>query len=154
MDKLELDARVARLERRVGVLWTAFALASVGVVALLFFALVVRKSSVYHPPEPPATAISMPTPMPMEFVTATAPASSEGSMPALQHQLNTFHDLCNQGLISEEEWQAKKAKLLSAPVTAGDIRSDLQQVQQLVDTQAICESEREALRAQLLGIEE
>ena len=32
MDKLELDARVARLERRVGLLWAGFLLAVAGVV--------------------------------------------------------------------------------------------------------------------------
>jgi hypothetical protein len=79
---------------------------------------------------------------------------AEGSMAALEHQLSTFRELRNEGLISEEEWQAKKAGLLSQPVTPGDIRADLEMVRRLAEDQAICDAERDRLRAKLLGIEE
>lgn len=154
MDKLELDARVARLERRVHGLSAAVALVGAMLAFTLFFAMAGRNASYPDLPAMVATPAPLSPPMPVASVTTTAMQPSEWTMPALQHQLSTFHDLRSQGLISEEEWEAKKAKLLSLPVTPGDIRSDLEQVEQLVEGHAICEGERDGLRAKLLEIEE
>ena len=75
-------------------------------------------------------------------------------MAALQEQLATLRDLRQQDLITEAEWHAKKDKLLSAPVKASDLRSDLERVRDLLDQQAICEGERDTLKKKLLEIEE
>ena len=62
--------------------------------------------------------------------------------------------LQDEGIITEEEWEARKARTLEEELNPGDLRSDLQMVQQLSDTGAICEEERTSLRARLLGIEQ
>jgi hypothetical protein len=155
MDKLELDTRVARLERRLSLLAAGIVLAA-GLFAGAWCIAAIRQPDLVTP----ATAFEIPppvpvaTPVPTQFLTVAAPMMAEGSMPALQRELAMFHGLLDEGVIREEEWEAKKGRLLSQPVTPGDLRSDLEQVQQLWTEHLICEDERDALRAQLLGIEE
>ena len=75
-------------------------------------------------------------------------------MGAIFHELSTLKQLQDEGIISEEEWEAKKAHILEKELNPGDLRADLKMVQQLSDTGAIGEADRSALRARLLGIEE
>jgi len=149
MDKLELDARVARLERRCSHLTALVTAFGVALACMVFFALAEGQVNI------PATAVyaaPMPMPTPAPMITPAPPA--HGSMAALHDQLATLRDLRNQDLITEDEWHAKKNKLLSAPVKASDLRSDLERVRDLVDQQAICEGERDTLKKKLLEIDE
>lgn len=144
MDKLELDARVARLERRSSHLTALVALMGVALACGLLFALTGGSDTMTATPVY-ATTMPMPTPVP--------PPPADGSMAALQQQLSTLRDLRDQDLITEDEWHAKKDKLLSAPVKASDLRSDLEQLRDLLDQNAICEGERDNIKAKLLEIE-
>jgi len=145
MDKLELDARVARLERRSSHLTALVILMGAILACVLFFALVGRPdvSPVY------ATTVATPAPVPM-----LPPPPADGSMAALHQQLATLRELRDQDLITEDEWHAKKDRLLAAPVKASDLRSDMERVRELFDQKAICEGERDTLKAKLLEIDE
>ncbi|QDV39248.1 hypothetical protein ElP_72120 (plasmid) [Tautonia plasticadhaerens] len=77
----------------------------------------------------------------------------EGSMPALHHELSTLAQLLGEGIVTQEEWLARKAKSLEEPLSPGDLRADLVLVRQLAEAGAINEEERASLRARLLGIE-
>jgi hypothetical protein len=153
MDKLELDARVARLERRLSLL-TAI-LAAAALAAGLFLLVAIRRvdetaaiETSVSPPVPPAPTA------PAAFATGVFTPAPDVSMGALRDELIAVHALLDQGLISEDEWESKKARLLRGPVVASDLRSDLEQVRQLADRDLICEEERDALRARLLGLDE
>jgi hypothetical protein len=156
MDKLELDARVARLERRVSLLTAMLAVAVLAAVGIGFTSL--RRA------EEPATATALeaaatvkdtfpPAPPAMISMATTRAPGFEGSMGWLRDQILTLHALREQELITEDEWQAKKAQLLAAPIAVAELRSDLQQVRDLCDQRLICEEERDALRARLLGLD-
>jgi hypothetical protein len=160
MDKLELDARMVRLERRVGLHTTVLLLAGVGLgifLTLEMFAL--RASSRPHatvisPPPLPAPAI-LSAPAPHVGMAGFMPGmigGDDGSMPSLQQKLTSLKQMHDERLVAEAEWKAMKAKAFESPLTQGDLRSDLQAVQQLFDARAICDTERAALRAKLLGI--
>src|SRR4051812_24009410 len=123
MDKLELDARVARLERRSSHLTAIVALMGAALACTLFFALVGQADvpSAYATTMPMPTAPPVATPAPM----LAPPPPVDGTMAALHDQLAILRDLRNQDLITKDEWHAKKNKLLSASVKASDLRSDL-----------------------------
>lgn len=165
MDKLDLDARMTRVERRVGFLTTVLLLAGLGLAALTAFGLVARR----HSPRPPTVIASPlpPTAPPMvgEAVPVEMPGDmmgqmpgmmdfSEGSMSALYHRLGSLAQLHGEGLITAEEWQAMKARALEGPIAPGDLRSDLRMVQDLSNSGAISDAERAEIRAKLLEIGE
>ena len=154
MDKLELDVRVARLERRSSHLTVLVALMGAALACMLFFALVGHAdvSPAYATVLPMPTVAPAPVATPAPMFPPAPPA--DGTMAVLHDQLATLRDLRNQDLITEDEWHAKKNKLLSAPVKASDLRSDLERVRDLVDQEAICEGERDTLKKKLLEIEE
>ena len=79
--------------------------------------------------------------------------NTEGTMGALHQKLATLKQLRDEGVINEQEWQAKKAKELGQPLNPGELRSDLEAAQRLYESQAISEDERAELRAKLLGLD-
>ena len=105
MDKLELDARVARLERRVGILITALLLAAAAGV----FLICVARGGYRHDSPTAATVVAapLPPPTPTEWVEqAAAPdmfagdmgmvgmmGAAGGTMGALFHELSTLKQL-------------------------------------------------------------
>jgi hypothetical protein len=157
MDKLELDARVARLERRVGLLMTALFLAATGGVVLMYLALGGRADA-----QPAHATVATPASPPHIFHSAPAPdafmggmgmmMNAEGTMAALHQKLATLKQLREEGVINEQEWQAKKTKELGQPLNPGELRTDLEAAQRLYESQAISEDERADLRATLLGL--
>lgn len=158
MDKLELDARVVRLERSVGFLKAVSVLFVLGFAAhFLVFARSTRSGGPgLHFPHPTAVATPVPPAPPMLAMPDAFPTEdlAMGSMALLHHNLATIHDLRNRGIISEAQHDAKKGMLLTEELTPGDLRSDLEMVQNLWNTQAISDAERDTLRERLLGIEE
>jgi len=80
-------------------------------------------------------------------------ATAEGTMGALHQKLATLKALRDEGVINEKEWQAKKTKELGQKLNPGELRSDLEAVQRLYESQAITEAERAELRAKLLGLD-
>ena len=143
MDKLELDGHVSRLERRFVVILAAL-VAAVG-VCLIWLG---RSDRAVALPMPVAVASPPPTP------TVFAPdpfmgdmgmmGGAGGSMPGLYHELSTLTQLLGERMITEPEWQAKKAQVLARELIPGDLRSDLKMVQELADAGALTEEERAA----------
>lgn len=163
MDKLDLDARMLRLERRVGLHSTVLLLAGIGVGVFLtlgMFALRAssgQRAAVVSPPllrPTPAIRVA-PAPAPVGMMGPYGPGMMgevDGSMSALQQKLTTLKELHDAGLVADEEWTAMRAKAIERPLTPGDLRSDLEAVQQLFNAGAIRDAERAEIRAKLLGI--
>lgn len=166
MDKLDLDARVLRLERRVGFL-TILLLGGVGLALVAMIGLTrlraleaTRAATVFTAMPPPAAP-----PMHGEVapITVTGPMMAgmgsflpgfEGGIAALREELASMKQLFDEGVIDEAEWEALKTKALEKPITPHDLRADLQDVQQLFDTGILCDGERAELRSRLLGLTE
>jgi hypothetical protein len=159
MDKLELDTRVARLERRVSLLTTVLLLAAAGAVITICFARIGGEEVAAEAGTP---LVVTPAPTPPADPCMMAPAAGmgsggmaamygDGTMAALGHQLSTLKELRDEGIINEEEWQAKQSNVLAEPLKPGDLRSDLGMVKQLHDSQVICDDEQAELRTRLLG---
>ncbi|QDV36345.1 hypothetical protein [Tautonia plasticadhaerens] len=164
MDKLELDARMTRLERRHGLVLALLLVVQAAVLALLIgfprFGRVEpsMRSTVIAAPLPPST-------QPAEWIT-TEMASDMGvasmmsgmarsdSMTVHYRELATLKQLQGEGVISEAEWQAKKEQVLSRQLNPEDLRTDLEMVRKLVDAGALTEGEQASLRTRLLGLEE
>jgi hypothetical protein len=165
MDKLELDARVARLERRYGLVLAL--LLAVPASVLMLLVGYARMGRAEHQISETVVASPIP-PSPTEWVKAAPEPfmggmgmmgmmggmmSSPGSMTALHQELSTLAQLLGEGVITQEEWQAKKERVLAGELHPGDLRTDLELVRQLVDAEALTEGEQASLRARLLGIE-
>jgi hypothetical protein len=120
MDKLELDARVARLERRlstlIAVLAVAALAAAVAALAMVSRTAAVRTEDIPATPVPPPAVASTP---------AKRPAEPENGMGQLQAELRTLRDLQGQGIITLVDFQAKKATILARPLHVGDYAADV-----------------------------
>jgi hypothetical protein len=162
MDKLELDTRVARLERRVSLLTTVLILAAAGAVITIYFARIGVSEAAATVVGPPVMTPARVAPPPAEpFAAFLAPGMpsggmggmyAEGTMEALHHQLSTLKQLLDENIIDEGEWRAKRSKVLAEPLKPGDLRLDLGMVKELHDGKVICDDEQADLRARLLGI--
>jgi len=159
MDKLELDARMARLERR-GSMLKLLILSSAGVGILVSLSSF-SSGELAATPMPPPMVIT-PAPIPADTVeSAPAPGlyvsdgniHGEATMRALDHELSMLKQLRDEGMINEEEWRVKKSKVLAEPLKPGDLRADLGMVKQLRNRQVILDDEQAVLRERLLGIE-
>lgn len=166
MDKLELDARMARVERRVSFL---FALAILGllVVGLGLGLVALRGRHVAAAQTAQMEAIAVhtlpPTPMAPPALDGMAMTAYDnpfgaggmgmlGPLGETLRQLVTIRQLLVEKVITPEDWEAKKAQLLAGPIAAANLRNDLQAVQQLWETKALNDAERDALKQQLLGL--
>lgn len=160
MDKLELDARVARIERRVSFLF-GLAVIGLGVFGMALGLVLLRVTVSEAAPLPAPTAVEVATPLPTDHASYYAPTPSpamgmmvsDGSMPQLYQQMKMLRELLGENAITTEEWEAKKTMLLAEPLAAGDLRSDLQGVQDLWTNKAITEGERDTIKAKLLGLD-
>lgn len=149
MDKLELDARVARLERSLTFLWTLVGLGVAAVAAVALFA--VRS----HPSEAATrTAVVESTP----GMAAPAAMLVEGSEPTtmadLERGLRLVQDLCQKDLINIQDRDAKKRQLIARPLMKVDIKPDLEKVKSLWDHRIISGEENDLLKKRVLNIDE
>lgn len=162
MDKLDLDARLARLERRVGLLSAVLLLGVVLTLGLFALRASSQQQATLTPLPPSAPAVVAPV---MPRMAVPSPVSIgmmenmggmmggiDGSVPALHQKLISMKQLHDEGLIAEEEWKAMKAKALEEPLASGDLRSELQIIQQMLDDGLIDDTERVELRDKLLRI--
>ncbi len=151
MDKLELDSRMACLERRVASLTLLTALLFAG--AILSFVMVLRQVR-------SAEAMSWPMPPtpPMPVRVETAPAflppldASQGTVGHLVMQIGDLGDLHNRGVVNDTEFQAKKAQLLSHPMVSKDMRRELEEIGRLRDQNLLTSEEFDLLKAQALDL--
>ena len=153
MDKLELDARVARLERAVTLLWTVVAAGALLMAGLLLFSLASLRARPYAAGS--AVAVRMPTPVappvplaaPVTVATTVTPTVTD-----LAGELSTLQDLYGRSIISGSERDAKKAKLVDGPLVVGDMKTDLEQVHELYGKGVINGTERDKLKSKVLGL--
>jgi hypothetical protein len=134
MDKLELDERVARLERRLGQLWTGILFVGILIGAGLFFLLF---SQVGRSVKAPGLVTGPP-----------------GSVAALENRLTTLDELRTRGDITPADRDAAKAKLLAEPLSASDLKTDMARVQHLRTRNLISIEEADRVKAKLLEIKE
>ena len=147
MDKLELDARVARLERWLAVSVILPGIALLAVIGLLLFARIDLTS-------PPAIATPLPAVAPMETkttVTITEPPIIPIS--TLENDLKALHDLQLQGVISLSDFNAKKAQFLTKPIVVGNLSESLQVAKKLMTDGVITLREFEQIKKKILGID-
>jgi hypothetical protein len=152
MDKLELDGRVARLERTVAMLGAIngliFAAGAAGAVFWLSF-----RSAPPLSPATPVPEMAMPVPTPSVMINAPAPRdASEGSVPHLAHKLFELHQLQNKGLLTSLEFESKKDQLLAKPLTSCDLSTDLEEIGELQNQSIISSLEFSELKKKILEI--
>ena len=151
MDKLELDGRVACLERSVAIL-------KVIVITALFVLggyLVVgtmrrgNEAATVVPPAPPElAAFGAPTlPMPPVFPSAT----TEGSVARLAFKLRESRALQDKGYLTSDEASSLRAKLIAEPLTPGEFGADVEELGRLRTETFLSDSEFTRLKGQLLN---
>lgn len=157
-DKLELDARVARLERRVGLL-SAVILGGLAFLAVaLLWAVRSSRPAMAVPPQLAAPAPAhvfpptQPAPMMTEMGLIHGPAP-QGTVADLANRLEELADLRRKGLINESEFDARKQKLLARSFVPTSLGADLEQLGELRRSEALSEADYEAFKARILDTE-
>jgi hypothetical protein len=171
MDKLELDARVARVERRLSLL-TALAITGLLAIGLNFGAIALRRDALAQALPPPLAPRPIPPSPPPTPASPDSTVIAGGGMPGPVYdnpfglggmgmpaplgqsleQLMTVRQLLQEKTITAEDWEAKKAQILSKPIVAANLRNDLQAVQMLWENKALTDAERDAFKRHLLGL--
>jgi hypothetical protein len=150
-DKLDLDARVSRLERKVTSL--QLVLLAVATSAILAGLLLVVTAVRLWGYSKSVAATVVPTPPPsIEVGAMTKSASTGTSMAELAKQLDTLQSLYNRGVINNQECKAKKQRILEQPWTSTDLKSDLETAQGLYNRSVINNQEWNTLKAKILNI--
>lgn len=145
MDKLELDGRVAQLERTVAIL--------VGLNMLLFAAAgaSVFWFSARSSPPPPMVSMTMPaTERAVTVATAPAVPPSDGSVPFLSGKLEELKELHNRNLLTSFEFDAKKKELLGKPLASCNLTTDLEAISELRNQNILTSFEHDDLKKKIL----
>jgi hypothetical protein len=151
MDKLELDARVARLERRLSTL--IFVLAVTGLVAMLAAFTLVASRPIRTVGTPDTPASVAPTAVAKTGAMVRV-ISSTGRMDDLDAEIRKLRGMQLQGLITPDDFAAKKALILARPLRVGDEEGGLQAARKLQLEDIITVEEFEALKKKILGLGE
>ena len=133
MDKLELDDRVSRLERRTSLQSLVMAVAMLMVLGMGFLATV-RVAS-YRDARETATIVSPAPPRPPIGFEAELRKASE-----MQHQ----------GLITQEDLEQKKEMILSEPMTFDDDLEAMKTAKALLSEGVLNQAEFEILKRKIL----
>jgi len=157
MDKLELDARVAHLERKVAIL--SVIIAVMGAAALLSMLTFTRRAEIQRaephlstPTVMTTPRVPAPPPIPVGTHSVGVVDYSEGGVPYLANQLRESWTLQAKGLLNSSEFAAKKAQLLAKQIRPGSLTSDLEQISQLQRENILSSSEYATLKAKILEI--
>jgi len=134
MDKLELDDRVTRLERRLSLATT---LAWIVALAILAGAFLTTARMTVSYEEVPATA-HVATPGP------SIPRSD------FEVELRNAHKMQEQGLITREDFDQKKEMILDAPLDPSDDVEALRGARALVEEKLLTEPEYDILKRKVL----
>ena len=150
MDKLELDARVARLERRVSSLSVALALSvatfSVCALLTLFIDNPHRPSGL--PPQLPVAMPRSSLPPPIGSL-----AWSKSGMDFLDAEVRNAHDLQANSSISEDDFMAIKRSLIVGLSRVDEVARDVQLARKLLVEKRITSAEYDDLRKKILEID-
>ncbi len=155
MDKLELDARVAHLERKVAIL--SVIIAVMGAAAILSVVTFTRRAEIHRvesstPSGITTTRVVAPSPIAVGTHSVGVIDYTEGGVPYLANQLRESWSLQAKGLLNSSEFSAKKTQLLAKPIRPGGLTSDLEQISQLQRDNILTSSEYAALKAKILEI--
>jgi hypothetical protein len=147
MDKLEFDARLAQLERRVSQ-HSALILASLVLVGLFLLFLLRSGQS-----ETSLRSATIATPAPLLVAPRRAvPDAAEGSVGRLASQLRDLSGLQQKSVLTRAEYESKKAQLLARPLRSEDLVADLEQVAELQKENVVTTQEYQALKAKILDV--
>lgn len=148
MDKLELDARVARLERRTTWL-SAFAIGCL-LLAGIALALMTTARRAISPAAAnvvyPAPPVATPSPSAM-LPPGQVPSRSVAD---LTTQLEELKGLKLRGLLDDAQYGAKKKQLLAQPFQPSGLATDLEQLRNLELRQLLDGGEMESFKARVL----
>jgi hypothetical protein len=144
MDKLELDDRVSRLERRV-----SFLMVLLPTVVLLALAAALLMTSRLETPQSPA--VMSPSETKVEIKTFQK-SRSPAVLGEIDGELRKLRDLQLQALITPNDFEAKKAVILERPLNVGDYAKDIQTAMALRNAGFITPSEYDALKNRILAI--
>lgn len=145
MDKLELDARVERLERQMRVFR---GLLGAVVLAGFLLALMATRERVSH-----SASVATPASVAVETAEESPPMPMTGepwTVPVLAEKLRELDELYNQSAITNLERDAKKQAYLQRPLALTDLKSDLLAVQELYSQSLVSNLERDQLKATVL----
>lgn len=134
MDKLELDDRVSRLERRASLQSLVTAVAVLMVLGMGFLATV-RVAS-YRDARETATIVS-PAPPPRPPV-------------GFEAELRKASEMQHQGLITQEDLEQKKEMILAAPMTFDDDLEAMKTAKALLSEGVLNQAEFEILKRKIL----
>jgi hypothetical protein len=134
MDKLELDDRVSRLERRLSLATNLALVVGLAIFAAAFLATARMTVSYEEVPLPARIA----TPVPL------IPRSD------FELQLRNVHKMQEQGLITREDFEQKKEMILDAPLDPADDVEALRGARTLVDEGLLTEDEYGILKRKIL----
>jgi hypothetical protein len=141
MDKLELDARVARLERRFSLLLTVpFLVFGLLALAAILMTSVSRRSD---------SAVITTPPMPAPTVEV---GTDDRNMHRLDGDLRKLHGLLDRNLIDRDEFQAKKRELFAPILHVTDFEGDIELAKALLDENIIDRDEYNQLKKKILEI--
>lgn len=152
MDKLEFDARLAHLERRVALL-SALALGLLFAVGAGLLLMTVRSTASERP------AVMPPTPSAtVATATVAAPPApladvSEGSVGYLTRRLDDLEALREKSLLTSLEFQEQKRQILEKTVRSADLKSELEHLGALRDRDVLTSLEFQAVKEKLLKAE-
>ena len=141
MDKLELDARVARLERRVS--WVTGFLVLACAAASLMSLMRIEATPSAQMMEPATIATPAPAPAIRQIGTAHG-------VKQLGAVLRTLRDMQLEGLISLQDLEAKKASILAQPLNVTDYASDMKAAKALQLEGILSLGDYEALKKRIL----
>jgi hypothetical protein len=142
MDKLELDERVSRLERRVSFLWALALLALVAAGLFMAAMMFIARSTPYPPPpvESPS-AVYIDRGLPPGAITFEA-------------ELRRLHDLQQKGLITASDFAEKKAKILGRSMEFSDEAEAVKAAKALNNAGIITAAEYDDLKRRILKLVE
>jgi hypothetical protein len=134
MDKLELDDRVCRLERRASLQSLVMTLAGLAVLGAVLVGFVGRTS--YQSQEAIVTATPIRSP----------------AYPSLEYEveLRQARQMYDQGLITRDDFEQKKEMILAAPMTFDDDFVALKAARSLVSDGALTEDEYQVMKRKIL----
>ncbi len=144
MDKLELDARVALLERRLSLLIALLVLALATSIAL---ALMMTMRGEARP-----AMMTVATPSAATRETKVETKTAVGGVDQLDAELRKLHALQQSGLINAGDFQEKKELILANRIVVGDFARDIQVARKLADAAIINNVDYDELKKKILEI--
>lgn len=136
MDKLELDDRVRRLERRASLQSLVMTLAALAVLGAVLVGFVGVSSYRYQE----ATAT----------IAAPAPPPPGRPSPEYEVELRQARQMYDQGLITRDDFEQKKEMILAAPMTFDDDFVAMKAARSLVSDGALTEDEYQIMKRKIL----